>query len=158
MIIKFISNKSHPEFEIFEDNNILIHIKIDAETQGFRIKFEDKRRVFFISDEIIKKNKITTLLNEYSQQLGSLSEDKINYNQGEIEIEDSVYIYKMNDDFLKEINLFEQHSGELVLNCKLGNGELSFLKKNYLNYILFSLAWFAFLTKEKTGLSKLAKA
>ncbi len=158
MIIKFISNKSHPEFEIFEDNNILIHIKIDAETQGFRIKFEDKRRVFFISDEIIKKNKIKTLLNEYSQQLGSLSEDKINYNQGEIEIEDRVYLYKLNDDFLKEINLFEQHSGELVLNCKLGNGELSFLKKSYLNYILFSLAWFAFLTKEKTGLSKLAKA
>jgi hypothetical protein len=158
MIIKFISNKPHPEFEILEDNNILIHIKIDAETQGFRIKFEDKRRVFFISDEIIKKNKIKTLLNEYSQQLGSLTEDKINYNQGEIEIEDRVYLYKLNDDFLKEINLFEQHSGELVLNCKLGNGELSFLKKSYLNYILFSLAWFAFLTKEKTGLSKLAKA
>lgn len=158
MIIKFISGKPHPEFEVIEDDNLAMHIKLDVETQGFRIKFKDKRRVFFISNEVIKKNKVTTLLNEYSQQLGSLTESKINDNEGEIEIEQRLYNYKLSDDFLKEINLSEQDSGEVVLSCKLGNGELSLLKKNYLNYILFSLAWFAFLTKQKTDSARFANA
>lgn len=158
MNIKFISNKSYPEFEVYEENKMIIHIKVDLETDSFRIKCKDKRRVFFISDEIIKKNKITFLLNEYSQQLGSLIENKLNNNLGEIEIERMSYSYEINDDFSKEINLFEHNSHHQFLSCKIESGNLSLFKKDYLSYLLFSLGWFNFLTQEQPNPVQLAIA
>ena len=149
MNIKFISHKPFLEFEVYDEDKKVIHIKVDTETQAFRIKCKDNMRVFFIADEVVKKSKITTLLNEYSQQLGSLTKSKSDNNSGEIEIEGVQYIYKMNDGFLKEINLFKPNSFKPTLSCKLEIGELSFLNKNYINYILFALAWFTFLTKEQ---------
>ena len=149
MNIKFISHKPFPEFEVYDEDKKVIHIKVDTETQAFRITCKDNMRVFFIADEVVKKSKITTLLNEYSQQLGSLTKSKSDTNSGEIEIEGVRYIYKMNDGFLKEINLFKPNSFKPTLSCKLEIGELSFLNKNYINYILFALAWFIFLTKEQ---------
>jgi hypothetical protein len=77
MKIFFISNKLYPEFKAYEENEMVIHIKIDTQTQAFRITCFDTRRVFFIEDTIIKKTKVTTLLTEYSQQLGLLTKSKL---------------------------------------------------------------------------------
>ena len=158
MKIKFISHRPYPEFEVYEENKMLIHIKIDTETQAFRITCQDNRRVFFIAEEMIKKAKVTTLLNEYSQQLGFLTKSKSHNNTGEIEIEGVQYAYKMQDDFLKEIYLFKPTSFNPTLTCELEAGELSFLNKTYLNYVLFGLAWYIFLTKEKATFVQFAGA
>lgn len=156
MIIKFISDKLSPEFEVYEESKMIIHIKIDTDTQAFRITCLDSKRVFFIADEVTKKVTITTLLNEYSQRLGSLSKSKSALNSGEIEIEEVQYTYTFSDDFIKEINLFNQNSRQPVLTCKLEPGQLSFLNEGYINYLLFSIAWFKFLREKQPAFAELA--
>jgi hypothetical protein len=158
MKIIFVSNKPFPEFEIYEENKMVIHIKIDTQTQAFRVKCLGNRRVFFIEDEVIRKTEITTLLNEYSQQLGFLTRNKLDINSGEIEIEGDQYSYRLNDDLLKEINLFELNNYQPVLSCKIEAGQLSILNKDYINYLLFALAWFTFLSKEQTSYAQFAEA
>lgn len=158
MKIIFISNQPYPVFEVYEENKKIIHIKIDPETEAFRIKCYDNQRVFFIENEVIKKNEITTLSNEYSQQLGFLTKNKIDTNTGEIEIEGTQYTYKLNDDFLKEINLFEHNNYQPVLSCKLEMGKSIFPNKDYTSYLLFALVWFLFLTKEHPALVQFAEA
>jgi hypothetical protein len=158
MKIRFVSHKPFPELEVYEESKTLIHVKIDTETRAFRITCGDKRRVFFLSDEVIKKTKITALLNEYSQQLGSIIENKFDIYSGQLEIEGIQFTYKLKDDLLKEINLFEESNYQPVLTCKLDPGQLSSLHTDYLNYLLFSLGWFKFLTKEKAALAQFAEA
>ena len=157
MIIKFISDKLSPEFEVYEESKILIHIKIDTEVQTFRITCLDTKRVFFVVDEVIKKATVTTLLNEYSQRLGSLIKSKSALNSGEIEIEGIQYTYTFSDDFIKEINLFEQNSRQPALRCKLEPGQPSILNEGYLNYLLFSMAWFKFLCEKQPAFAEMAE-
>ncbi len=159
MNIKFISRKPYPEFEVSDENKMIIHIKVDTETQAFRIKYNDNRRVFFIADEVFKKNKVTTLLNEYSQQLGFLTIDKLDNNSGEIEIEGVQYEYKLKNGFTKEINLYKHNNHyQPILNCRLESEELSLANNSYINYMLFALAWFTFLSKEHSTSMQFAEA
>lgn len=158
MKITFTSNHPYPVCEIYEENRKIIHIKIDPETQAFRIMCCDSQRVFFVEHEVIKKTEITTLLNEYSQQLGFLTKNKMDTNIGQIEIEGAQYTYKLNDDTLKEINLFEYDNYQPVLNCKLETGKSTFLNNEYISYLLFALVWFLFLTKEHATLVQFAEA
>ncbi len=149
MTIISIPHDSYPEFEIYEENKMLIHIKVDREAQAFRINYKDKRRVFFIAEEMVKKGRVIILLNEYSQRLGSLNLINSTNSSGEIEIEGVRYTYELNDDFGKEINLFRHDNSQPILSCKLEKGELSFLNKKYVNYVLFALSWFAFITTKQ---------
>ena len=158
MKVKFISNKSYPEFEVYDETKMIIHVKIDHEIQSFRIRCQENRRVFSITTDVVKKNKITTLLNEYSQQLGSLIKSKPDSNTGELEIEGVHYTFKLNNDFLKEIHLFEDNNYQPVLSCKLEMGQLSFLPEDYISYLLFSLVWFKFLTRERATFVQFAEA
>ena len=156
MNIKFIFNKSYPQFEVFEGNKMIAHIKIDEETRGFRIRYNDSRRVFFISDNQNKKNSVFNLINEYSQILGSLSKNKTETKSGEIYIEGVEYKYKIYDDFLKEINLFTS-TNEAVLSCKMDIENFALFNKNYMDYALLTLTWLAFLNKEQLSFSQREK-
>lgn len=149
MKIIFISNEPYPVFEAYNENKKLIHIRIDPEIHAFRIMSDNNQRVFFIENEVIKKTEVVTLLNEYSQPLGFLNKSKSDTSIGEIEIEGSRYTYKLIDDFLKEINLFEHNNDQPVLSCKLEMGKPTILNKDYINYLLFSLVWFLFITKKQ---------
>ena len=144
-----VSSKPYPIFEVYDDNKRVIHLKIDPETRAFRISCYDSRRVFFIDNEVFKKTEITTLLNEYSQQLGVLTKNKSNANTGEIEIEGTRYTYTLTGDFRNEINLLTRDSYEPVLRCKLAAGQSAFPGNDSISYLLFSLGWFLFLTKEQ---------
>jgi hypothetical protein len=59
MEIMFISNKPYPEFEIYEENKMVIHIKIDLQTQAFRIISLDTKSIFYCRELVKKKNIIT---------------------------------------------------------------------------------------------------
>ena len=157
MEVRLLSLSSFPEFDVYEEDKRLIHLKIDIGIQAFRITCPGNKRVFFIADEVIKKTTITTLLNEYSQQLGSLTKSKLELNGGEIEIEGTQYRYNLKDGFIKEINIFEQNNYQPVLSCKLAPGQLSFLNEGYLNYLLFSLAWFRFLSEKQPAFVEFAE-
>lgn len=155
MKIIFLPHKLYPQFRVYEDNKLVIHAKIDNASQAFRITCLDNKRVFFIADEVVKKVRTTTLLNEYSQQLGSLSKNNSDINTGEIEIEGKQYTYKISD---KEIYLFKPNKHQPVISGKLELGQLSFPNEIYINYLLFALAWFTFLVKEKPEAVQFAEA
>ena len=157
MKVVFVSHRSYPEFELYEENKRVLHLKIDNASNAFRITCDDNRRVFFIGEETIRKNKIITLLNEYSQQLGSLSNMNTDDNTGEIEIEGIQYTYGLNNGLSKEIALYKSESDQSILTCRLEPGQLSFLNEGYLNYLLFGLAWYNFLTKEQPNLVQLER-
>lgn len=153
MQVKFTAGKPYPEFEVIELNKTIIHIKVDPETQAFRITSRDNKRVFFIADEVIKKNKVTNLVNEYSIQLGTLSKRKSDANFGDIEFEGMQYTYSVGNGLRKEINLFEQYATQPVLTCKIETGQMPCPDEGYINYLLFGLAWYKFLTRQQPAFS-----
>jgi len=147
MYLKLIANSSYPKFEAYDKDQLVIGIKIDPEMQAVRVTYKDNRRVFFLVEEKFRKTNILTLLNEYSQPLGSLTKDKSN-NSGQIEIEDIKLKYKITDAADKQISLFEINNTVAVLNCKIEVDALLYAMSN-INYLLFGLSWVAFLVKEE---------
>ena len=147
MYLKVIANNPHPKFEIYDNGEPVIGIKIDPEMQTVRVTYKEKKRVFFIVEEKLRKHHLITLLNEYSQPLGSLVKDKSN-NSGEIEIEDMKFAYKLAGAEHNQINLAEINNPRTGVNCEIENEAISSAMTN-INYLLFSLSWVAFLVKEE---------
>ena len=147
MYLKQIPGKSNPKFEVYAEDQVVIGIKIDPEMQSVRVRYKENRRVFFVVEEKFKKTYSITLLNEYSQPLGSLTKDKSN-NSGEIEIEGVKLKYELTGKAAQEVNLFEINNPVAALNCKIENEALLYTAGN-MNYLLFSLSWVAFLIKEE---------
>jgi len=147
MYLKLITASPYPKFEVYEEDKVVMRIKIDPEMQAVRITHNENRRVFFLAEEKLRKMTVTTLLNEYSQPLGTLIKDKSN-GSGKIEVEGTKLRYSMTDRPNKEITLFEINTRFEVLNCKIEN-EALLPALNNISYLLFSLSWFTFLVKEK---------
>ena len=147
MYLKLIANTPYPKFEVYDEIQLVIRIKIDPEMQALRVTYKEKLRVFFIVEQKSRKSHLFSLLNEYSQPLGTLIKDKSN-NSGELEIEDMKLKYTLANN---EINLFENDKLVAALNCKIENEVLLSAVSN-INYLLFGLSWVAFLVKEKESL------
>ena len=147
MYLKLIASSTYPKFEVYDKDQLVIGIKIDPEMQAVRVTYRENRRVFFLVEEKLRRSSILTLLNEYSQSLGSLIKDKSS-NSGQIEIEDIKLKYKITDTADKQISLFEINNPVAVLNCKIEIDTLLDVMNN-MNYLLFGLSWVAFLVKEQ---------
>lgn len=145
MYLKLIANDSYPKFQVVNDNQPVVGIKIDPQMQAVRITYEETKRVFFIVEEKFRKSHLISLLNEYSQPLGTLTKEKSS-NSGEIELEGMKLSYNIIDSGVREINLYE--ANKLVLNCKIENEALLSALEN-MNYLLFAFSWFIFLLKEE---------
>ena len=143
MYLKLIANTPYPKFEVYDEIQLVIRIKIDPEMQALRVTYKEKLRVFFIVEQKSRKSHLFSLLNEYSQPLGTLIKDKSN-NSGELEIEDMKLKYTLANN---EINLFENDKLVAALNCKIENEVLLSAVSN-INYLLFGLSWVTFLIKE----------
>ena len=154
MYLKLIANNQYPKFEVYDEGQLVVGIKIDPEMQAVRVTYKENRRVFFIIEEKFRKASILTLLNEYSQPLGSLVKDKSN-NSGQIEIEEIKLKYKLADTSEKQISLFEINNPAAVLNCKIEIDALPSVMNN-INYLLFGLSWVAFLVKEEKEILQFA--
>jgi hypothetical protein len=146
MYLKLIANSPYPKFEVYDEDKPAIGIKIDPEMQAVRVTYKEKRRVFFILEEKLRKSSLLTLVNEYSQPLGTLINDKSN-NSGEIEIEGIKLKYSLIDSSYKEINIFEINNPVALLKCRIENEALLSAISN-INYLLFGLSWVSFLVKE----------
>ena len=145
MYLRLIANDPYPKYEIYEGDQLVIRVKIDPEMQAVRLISDENRRVFFITEEKVRKSAVFTLVNEYSQPLGTLVKDKSD-SSGEIEVEGLKLKYELTNTPDKQINLFK--AGKHLLNCKIENEALLSALQN-LNYLLFGLSWFALLVKEK---------
>lgn len=156
MYLKLITKNPYPQFDVYDEDKVVVRIKIDKEMQAIRITCHDTHRVFFIVEEKFRKNSVLNLVNEYSQPLGSLIADKFMANSGEVEIEGMKLNYQLNSHPITEIALFESSAGPL-LNCRL-NDALLLEYNSYVNYFIFALSWFTFLSKEKKEVLYFAEA
>ena len=96
---------------------------------------------------MIKNKSVTTLLNEYSVPLASIIDTGFGGNTGTIEMENTLYKYRIGAD-LKEINIYKANSPAALLACKVQVDKKLFSLANYINFILFSLVWFVYSSKE----------
>lgn len=148
MNMKLVANSPYPQFDVYDDEKLVVRIKIDKDMQALRLICKDNRRVFFIVEEILKKGSMCTLVNEYSQPLGILIQDKFSNGSGAIEIEGMQLNYRLTSNPVKEIILLENDKYNSLLNCRINDAVL-FEYSNYINYFIFALSWFLFLSKEK---------
>lgn len=148
MYLNLVVNNPYPQFEIYDGEKLVVRFKVDKEMDALRISCKDNRRVFFIVEEKLRKTDICTLVNEYGQPLGTLTPDKFIHNSGDIAIEGMQLSYKITSYPVTEIVLLEDNNPMSILNCRL-NDALFLKYSNYLNYFIYSLSWFAFLSKEK---------
>ena len=147
MYLKLIEDGPYPKFEVYDEDKLVVRIKIDLEMQALRVTYKEKLRAFFVVEEKSRRNHLLRLVNEYSQPLGTLIKDKSN-NSGEIEIEGMKLKYGSIDWFNNEINLFESNNRVAQLNCKIEDEALHSVISN-INYLLFALSWFTFLVKQE---------
>ena len=157
MYLKLITNNPYPQFEVYDEDRLIVGIKIDKEMQALRITCKDNQRVFFIAEEKFRKTSVPTLLNEYSQPLGTLTKDKFVNDSGEIEIEGMKLNYRITSNPVKEIVLLKNNKLDSVLNCRL-NDALLLEYGDYINYFIFALSWFTFLSAEKKEAMYFAEA
>jgi hypothetical protein len=155
MYLKLVANNPYPQFDVYDEDRLIVRIKIDTALQAFRIMIKDNRRVFFIDEEKLQRNNICTLLNEYSQPLGTLV--RVMYNTGEVEVEGLKLNYRILSKPVKEIILFEHIIANPTLNCRMSDAVI-FEYSNYINYFIFALSWFTFLSKEKNEIMSYASA
>ncbi len=155
MKIKLISYKPYPEFSISESDKLQMHIKLDINANAFRIKYKDSRRVFFIYEETVKNKSVTTLLNEYSQQLGSIATNELSPDSGQLEIEGESYIYRLNNSS-QEIKIFKNDPFQSTLVCSASLSDWPSPSHFSINYIMFSIGWFIYMGKEKEVALQLA--
>ncbi len=147
MELRFTTYHPHPEFTLFENNEIVAQSKLDTDANAFRINCFNIRRVFLIYNEVIKNKPVTTLVNEYSVPLASLKDTTFSNNAGTIEMEESLYKYRVDD--LKEIYIYKAGSSSSLLSCKLHVDEKLFSLDDHINFILFSLVWFIYTSSEE---------
>ncbi|HVZ95316.1 MAG TPA: hypothetical protein VG847_00470 [Chitinophagaceae bacterium] len=146
MELKFIAYHPHPEFALYENNKMVAESKLDTEANAFRIKCFNTRRVFLIYEEVIKNRPVTTLVNEYNVPLASITDTSFGNNSGTIEMEGLFYKYRVNG--MNEIHIYNAGSSSSLLACTLQVDEKLLSMDNYMNFILFSLVWFMYSSKE----------
>lgn len=146
MELKFTAYHPYPEFMLYDKDKIVAQSKLDLDAKAFRIRCFNTRRAFLIYDEVIKNKPVTTLLNKYSHPLAKLINTGIGNNAGTIELEGSFYNYRINDS--KEVIIYKSNSTDSLLTCIVRADEKMFSLENYMNYILFSLVWFIYSSKE----------
>ncbi|MEO6330168.1 MAG: hypothetical protein ABIO55_14645 [Ginsengibacter sp.] len=157
MYLKLITDNPYPHFDVYDEDTLLVQIKVDKEMQALRITCKENRRVFFIVEEKLRRGNVLNLVNEYSQPLGFLNKGKVQGNSGEIEIEGLNLNYRLSSNPVTEIALFENDKRNSILNCRL-NDALLLAYGDYINYFIFALSWFTFLSKDKKELMHFAEA
>ncbi len=149
MRISISGSESRPEIEMHDNAEKLIHVKIDTEVSAFRINCLNVKRVFSVYDEVVKRHSVKVLLNEYSQALGKIEKDKLLEQTGQVTIEDMHLNYRIRTMAKGEVYVFLLEHSKEVFNCSINEDKFATLKEDGVCILLFSLCWYAYLSKKK---------
>jgi hypothetical protein len=141
---------------MYDNTEKLIHVKIDTEVSAFRINCLNIKRVFSVYDEVVKRNSIKVLLNEYSQTLGKIVKDRLLEQTGLVEIEDIQFNYRIRTMAKGEVYVFLLEQSKEVFNCSINEDMFKTLNETQVSILMFSLCWYAYLSKKKEGMLSLA--
>lgn len=155
MQVRILGSDNKPEIEIYEGSEKLVHTKIDGEVSAFRITCLNIRRVFSVYEEVVRRQASTILLNEYSQPLGKIEHDKLLEQTGIVEVEDLQMNYRIRTSDNQTHLYFTKHSSE-VFNCVLSTETFRLLNDINVSILLFSLCWYAHLSKKAKEIQTVA--
>lgn len=149
------------EYQLTEQDSIRATVKYNPAHRSARITIGDKHRLFFIESAGSLTGKYF-FKNEYGLTVGMMSNDKWG-KEGSVSIEAKKFIYKINNNHLPELTIYDGTTNKALVSCGLATGingtSLSLSQpanKADSNYLLLGLCWFLFLPVAKETLVEYA--
>ncbi len=149
------------EYHLTADGSTRAIVKYNPSQRSARVTIGDRHRLFFIESAGALSGKYI-FKNEYGLEVGMMSNDKWG-KEGSVIIESKKYIYKINNNPLAELTIYDAASLKQLVSCGLTTGingtslSLSQQTNNAdSNYLLFSLCWFLFLPIAKENIAEYA--
>lgn len=149
------------EYQLTEQGSVKVIVKYNPAHRSARITIGDKHRLFFIESAGSLTGKYI-FKNEYGMAVGMMSNDKWG-KEGAISIEAKKFIYKINNNPLAELTIYDGDTGKALVNCGLATGingtALSLSQQTNTadsNYLLLGLCWFLFLPVAKENIVEYA--
>lgn len=158
-----VNNKHNvlQEYRLTDGNNILAMVKYNPIHRSARITIGDKHRLFFIESAGSLSGKYI-FKNEYGFEIGMMNNEKWG-KEGSVIIESKKYIYKINNNPLAELTIYDAATNKALASCGLATGingtSLSLSQQTNTadsNYLLLSLCWFLFLPIAKENIVEYA--
>ena len=150
------------EYHLIENDTSKVIVKYSPLHRSARISCGSKHRLFFIESTGVLTGKYV-FKNEYGMEIGNMSYGKSLNRDGIVIIESKKYSYKIQNNPLAEITVFENESQQPVVSCGLtddSNGTgISFSQHdNNINNscLLLSLCWYLFLPVSKENVVEYA--
>ena len=142
-----INNTSSTEnFELQEDEKVLVGISFSKQTRFVRIVSDLGKRMFsFETKGFIKHAKV--IRDEYGIKLGKLEEEKP--GKGTVELDGKKYFFVYDKDNLGELRLYDELMQKNLLTCSfnainLGINKTKSLLDSKFASLLLLLCWYSF--------------
>ena len=149
------------EYHLLDEENTKAIVKYNPVHRSARISIGDKHRLFFIESAGSLTGKYI-FKNEYGLEVGMMSNDRWG-KEGSITIESKKYIYKIQNNPLAELTIYDGVTHQALVSCGISTGingtslSLSQQTNNAdSNYLLLGLCWFLFLPVAKENIIEYA--
>ncbi len=149
------------EYHLTEQESIKAIVKYNPAHRSARITIGDRHRLFFIESAGSLTGKYI-FKNEYGLEVGTMSNDKWG-KEGSIIIESKKFTYKINNNPLAELTIYDGNTQKPLVSCGLATGingtSLSLSQQTNNadnNYLLLGLCWFLFLPVAKENIVEYA--
>ena len=149
------------EYHLTEQESTKAIVKYNPTQRSARISIGEKHRLFFIESAGSLTGKYI-FKNEYGIAVGGMSNDKWG-KEGSIIIESKKFLYKVNNNPLAELTIYDGNTNKPLASCGLTTGingtslSLSQQTNNAdSNYLLLGLCWFLFLPVAKENIVEYA--
>lgn len=158
-----INNKRNllQEYHLTDNDETRAVVKYNPVQQSARITVGDMHRLFFIENTGSFTGRYL-FKNEYGIEVGSMSNDKWS-NKGSITIESQQYIFKIDNNPLATLTIYDSSQQQVLASCGLAtniSGTSLSLAAQPTNagthYLLLSLCWFLFLPIAKENIVQYA--
>lgn len=144
-----------------QDDNAKAIVKYNPVHRSARISIGDKHRLFFIESAGSLTGKYI-FKNEYGLEVGTMSNDRWG-KEGSVIIESKKFIYKILNNPLAELTIYDGNTNKPLISCGLATGingtSLSLsqqINNADSNYLLLGLCWFLFLPVAKENIVEYA--
>jgi hypothetical protein len=149
------------EYRLTDGNDTRAVVKYNPIHRSARITIGDTHRLFFIASAGSLSGKYI-FKNEYGIEVGMMSNDKWG-KEGSINIESKKYIYKVQNNPLAELTIYDAFTNQPLASCALTTSvkgtSLSLSSQNNgadSHYLLLGLCWFLFLPVAKENVVEYA--
>lgn len=145
------------EYHLTEEGDTKAIVKYNPAHRSARISVGDKHRLFFIESAGTLTGKYL-FKNEYGMEVGTMNNEKWG-KEGTISIETKKFSYKIDNNPLAELTIYDGTTRQALASCGLATGinGTSLSVPQQINnadshYLLLGLCWFLFLPVAKENM------